>query len=319
MILFFFISNCFAQSILNTETSIEKTSHNPPVDETILKISPSRRIFVISNENASFSNGDFITFILNDQLAARAIAVKSIEKNAGVKVIKIYSLDSWKDVREGLKIKIIRGDDSYFVKKNSQPQPDDSAQVLDEEELYDESTLIDDNVIVEEDRRRLIKTDHIAGVSLGTISSLDAEGESTNYTHYSGKYAYQFTTNYWIEFQLGQSVLRDYPFVKTEPNGAGLNTSLTTYTFRLKYTFNAPYDSYIMPYFGFQMRRAKSDEAGKNVANENSAKLELDQVDALNENKVVFGASIIKRLVPGWFITADLGNDLLNLGFSLEF
>ena len=46
---------------------------------------------------------------------------------------------------------------------------------------------------------------------------------------------------------------------------------------------------------------------------------ELQRVDALKKNSFIAGVTILKRLVPGWFLRADLGTDLIGGGIALEF
>jgi len=73
-----------------------------------------------------------------------------------------------------------------------------------------------------------------------------------------------------------------------------------------------------MPYLGFQSYTVSSPDAGKGtdpVKNEE----ELTVIDELKKSGPVFGVTILRRLVPGWFIKADLGTDVLNIGFSIEF
>ena len=46
---------------------------------------------------------------------------------------------------------------------------------------------------------------------------------------------------------------------------------------------------------------------------------EKTNVENLKKSSVIFGATVLKRIVPGWFIRADLGNDILSGGLTLEF
>ena len=57
----------------------QDTTISDLITENILAISPSKRIFVISNENRSFSKGDFISLVYNTQLTARAIVAKALK------------------------------------------------------------------------------------------------------------------------------------------------------------------------------------------------------------------------------------------------
>lgn len=73
-----------------------------------------------------------------------------------------------------------------------------------------------------------------------------------------------------------------------------------------------------MPYIGFHSYNISSPDAGKTnnpVINEE----ELTAVDDLKKSGPVFGISVLRRLVPGWFIKTDIGTDIINLGFAIEF
>jgi hypothetical protein len=76
-----------------------------------------------------------------------------------------------------------------------------------------------------------------------------------------------------------------------------------------------------MPYVGYQIININSPGAG--VEDGESTPEELDQelrlVDDLKKSSVIFGVTVLKRIVPGWFIRADLGTDILNAGLTLEF
>ena len=46
---------------------------------------------------------------------------------------------------------------------------------------------------------------------------------------------------------------------------------------------------------------------------------ETQLVENSKSNSVVFGVTILKRLVPGWFVRADIGSDVIAFGVALEF
>ena len=288
--------------------------------ETIQKISSSKRIFILTNQNDSFQKGDFITLVLNKKLAARALVAKSKEDIAGIKILKIYSLSRWRRLREGKDVQIIRGDDSYFrlAQKDNQNQREDEdiSSITSEEDLFNETTILEDNdsLVVEDDKNRAIKTDNIVSLYMGLFESLDKKGSTQRYNQLSGAWSYQFTDNMFGELSYGQNLINDYP-------STGLDTKLTNITVRLKYSFSAPFYSYVLPYVGYQSVGADSPGAGgdgKGVGQEQK-ELELKMVDDLEENQLVFGVTVLKRLVPGWFFRADLGSDVIAGGFALEF
>lgn len=283
--------------------------------ESIQKISTSKRIFIISNNNASFDKGDFITLILKGELVARAVVAKNEERGAGIKIFKIYNTDMWAAFRQGMDVQILRGDDSSYKKASKESEKTDST-LKDEDDLYDATSFSEDKLDSDENGNRIIKTDNLLFLTYGLIDAVNNDGASQKYVHWSGHWGYQVEDNIWGEISYGQSVIEDYPTL-------GLGTKLSTISIRAKYTVSAPMYTYIQPYIGYQMVMADSPGAGK----ENSPgkppatelAIETEKVDALKKNQPIFGLTILKRLVPGWFAKADLGSDLINIGFGLEF
>lgn len=80
-----------------------------------------------------------------------------------------------------------------------------------------------------------------------------------------------------------------------------------------------------MPYVGYQIIQAQSPGAGvyDGVSTPAPTQEELDQelngVNDLKKSSLIFGVTVLKRIVPGWFIRLDMGSDLLNAGLALEF
>ncbi len=75
-----------------------------------------------------------------------------------------------------------------------------------------------------------------------------------------------------------------------------------------------------MPYVGYQNKTVSSPDAGKGTnQTEAQNQAELDAIDNLSRSGVVAGVTVLRRLVPGWFVKADLGTDLLGIGFAIEF
>jgi hypothetical protein len=73
-----------------------------------------------------------------------------------------------------------------------------------------------------------------------------------------------------------------------------------------------------MPYIGFQSFTVSSPDAGKGTSASQNEE-ELATINDLKKTGPVFGVTLMRRLVPGWFIKTDLGSDVINLGFSIEF
>jgi len=308
-----------AQSVIEDFNENSESNQIPSelVTEKIARVSNSKRTYVITNENESFSKGDFITLVLNSKLAARAIVAKSLNNVAGIKIIKIYSLDLFKQFRRDLEVQVIRGDDSFFGAKKNEEKEEEAAVIQDEEDLYND-TLLEDDLSMETNSKRAIKTDNIVSLNYGLIEGLNNDGASQRYTHLNGMWMYQFDDNVWAEVGYGQNLINDYP-------SPGLDTKMTNITVRAKYTISAPFFSFIQPYLGFQIINATSPNAGTDDPTDDVTPTtpeldnEINMVENLKKKNVIFGVTVLKRLVPGWFIRADLGSDIVNLGFSLEF
>lgn len=325
-----FLNNSFAQNSsdnavenLNSNQENSTNSNTEIFTEKIQKISPNRKVFILSNNNNQLDKGDFISFILEDNLVCRAIVAKNTEdKQAGIKIMKIYSLKFWNKLHEQKDVQIIRGDDSYYlkskekvVKKEDDDKKDSKSLIDSDDDLYNEVSIkdLDD---LEENSKRAIKPDNIFGIAYGQILGVDASDASKYYPHYLAHWAFQFADNIWAEAVYGQTTISDFP------NG-GLDTKVTNYIGRIKYTFNAPFNSYLFPYAGYQYQNAYSPDAGKQNAEGTATNTELQNetklVDKLGKNQMVVGVTILKRLVPGWFVKGNLGTDIMDIGFSLEF
>lgn len=321
--LFSILSVGYPQSIIDVLDDTKKTDQDAPSlsTEKIIKISNSKKIFILSNDNHSFNQGDFISFVLENNLVARALVAKDKGNISGIKIVKIYSLPLWKLLRKSMEIEIIRGDDSYFLnlkknkEKNSDEELKENVTVTASDDLYD-TTSFDDNLTVDDNKKRFIKPDNLLGATIGSIDGVDNAGASQRYTQYNIMWGYQIADNIFAEATFGQNVIKDFP-------SSGLDTRMSNITLKGKYTFSAPFDSYIQPYIGYQIVMASSPGAGETSASGTSTQEDLDNevalVSLLEKNTIIFGATILKRLVPGWFFRADLGTDIYSAGFSLEF
>jgi len=297
-------------------------------DERIYNVSPSRRIFLISNESQGYAQGDFVSFLLENKLVSRGLVAKIQGERAGIKIVKIYSLRLWRSLKKGSEIQVLRGDDSIF-RGDKKPAPQEIVEtekapeeerITSEEDLYNEkSIVVDDDVAVEENSKRIIKSNNVVGAFAGMFTGLDNNGSSDSYLHYGFDWSYQFFDNIWAQALFGYSSMSGFP-------ASDLDSKAYNYTLRVKYAFNLPFDSCIMPYLGFQYVTVSSPDAGVfagsgSPTDEQQAALnkETQLVDDAEKADLVIGATIMKRLVPGWFARLDLGTDVINLGFSLEF
>jgi hypothetical protein len=308
------LNKSYSQDVVDDiGSSIELGDSGEIFTETIRIIARSRRVFILTNSNQMLNKGDFITLILNEKdPVARALVGKDHQGRAGIKILKIYSLTRWSLLKRGLDIKILKGDDSVLFKKVEEKPKDEIVEKIEtEEDLYDIS-MVDKELNMFGKDNRLIKPDNIVsgGYSRYTLEN-DISGDTEVYNQYHGAWSYQFVDNFWLEGLYGRILMSNVP-------ATGTQTLINNITLRLKYTFQAPLYSYLMPYVGFKMHSVSSPDAG-NVSNSAQAEAELELIEKMQDNALVAGVTILRRLVPGWFIKADLGTDQLNIGFAIEF
>jgi hypothetical protein len=311
--LLFLTSRSFAQTLVEeAKAPLAAEASEGSFVETIKIISASKKIFVLTNNNQQLGQGDFISLALDNKLAARAVVAKNYDGQTGIKILKIYSLAQWARLRKGQEVQIIRGDDSMFGKKvvESKVTPTEEApKIKSEEDLFNDKVAVDDGEF-DDGSKRHIKPDNVISLGAGFLSAKDIENQEARSTQFSGAWAYQFTDNWFAEFVYARSQLEDYP-------AKGAQTLVNNVVGRLKYNFKAPLYSFIMPYIGFQSQTVSSNAGKTGVAATDAAELEV--VDELKKTGPAFGVTLLRRLVPGWFVKADLGTDVLNLGVAIEF
>ncbi len=308
--------NIYAKSVVDSMRgdSQSNISADLPelVTEKIDKISLTKRIIIITNDNNAYNKGDFITLTTAKQCISRAIVAKTDEGNensiGAVKIIKIYSQELWEQLEVGKDIEIIRGDDSHICNKINLSDSGEGS-IENEEDLYLMS--LEDGIDLEDDTKRAIKTDNILSMVLNFTEGLNNDGSAVTYHHLTGMWSYQIHDNFWVEASYGQKIVKDYP-------APIVDTRFTNFTIRIKYTVEAPFYSYIQPYFGYQIIGAQSPGAGIN-GDPATAGQELEMVEKLKKNTLILGISVLRRLVPGWFARLDMGSDGLVAGICLEF
>jgi hypothetical protein len=306
----------FAQSLTEeAKAPLESVAPEGTFTETIKIISASKKIFILSNNNQQLGPGDFISLAIADNLAARAVVAKVHDGNVGIKILKIYSLNQWARLRKGLEVVILRGDDSMFGKKVVEKKvetTEEAPQIKSEDDLYSDRIVDDEIGELDDDSKRHIKPDNVVsfGMGLFTTSEKDIDGNQQRGTQLAGSWAFQFTDNWFAEFAYARVQLEGYP----ANNAATLVNNMVG---RLKYSFKAPLYSFVMPYIGFQSQTVSSNAGESDNVSQDARELEI--VEKLKKTGPVFGVTVLRRLVPGWFIRADLGTDILNLGVAIEF
>jgi hypothetical protein len=311
-LLFLFTGYAPGQSIVEEIKSSEEMEYRSSdlFVERIKMISRSKRIFLLTNENRMLYKGDFISLLLDKNLVCRAIVAKVTENRVGIKIIKIYSLALWQQLRRELDVQIIRGDDSYFYKKKVEPSDeleddvqDKDGKIMSTEDLY--STTDMDDMGFDENKKRVLPNDNLVSANYGVFGGINKDGQSQQYSQWNAGWAYQMSDDVFVEGVFGVSQISQFPV-------DGVNAAAINMTARLKYAFKLPLYSYALPYVGFQMMTMQ-------LSNSQLSTSAQALVSDMEKNQLVYGVSLMRRLVPGWFVKADLGTDLLNVGFAIEF
>lgn len=282
--------------------------------ETIKIISGSKKIFILTNNNQQLGPGDFISLALDNNLAARAVVAKTHQGQVGIKILKIYSVSQWGKLRRDQTVQIIKGDDSLFGKKSEKVVETPIEKIKSEEDLFTGDVVVEDDIgVFDENKNRHIKPDNVVAITGAFFDAAEVAPRSGKIrsTEFGVSWAFQFADNYFAEGLYGRSLLDNYP-------QDGSQTLVNHLTARLKYNIKGPLYTFFMPYIGFHTFTVSSPDAGK-TNNAQTNELQLQAIDELKKSGPVFGVTVLRRLVPGWFIKADLGSDIINVGFAIEF
>jgi hypothetical protein len=301
-----------AQSLVeDANVSMAATGENT-FNETIKIISNSKKIFILTNNNQQLGPGDFISLALDNKLAARAVVAKNHQGQVGIKILKIYSLAQWGKLRREQEVQIIKGDDSTFMKKPEVKQ-DATAKIKSEDDLYTGDVVVDDDVsMVDENKNRHIKPDNVVALNGSFINAAEvsSKGGTVRATEVSASWAYQFSDNYFIEGSYGRATFDSFPV-------DGGQTLVNRIVARVKFNIKGPLYTFFMPYLGFQSTSVSSPD--KDTGSLAAAAEQNEAVEKLQKTGPVVGVTILRRLVPGWFVKSDIGTDVINLGFAIEF
>lgn len=304
-------NNVYSQDLVE---DISDNNNSELFSENIHLIARSQRIFILTNTNQLLNKGDFITLTFGKtNPIARALVAKNNNELSGIKILKIYSLKQWAKIKQDTKVDILKGDDSILFKKTiEKPKNEETkVEIQGEEDLYNDVQIEEDIDFLNKDSRH-IKPDNLVGFSAGLLqfeNTIDQDVETN--TQIFGHWSYQFADNFWIEGLYGRTLIDNFPAPQSQ-------TLLNNFVARVKYTFKTPLYTFVMPYVGFQQVSVNSPDAGQ-TADATLAAQELELIDSLARSGIVVGVTIYRRLVPGWFVKADLGSDDINIGFVVEF
>lgn len=309
-------SEVSAQSLVeDANLSVATADGSAPFTETIKIISASKKIFILTNNNQQLTPGDFISLALGNDLAARALVAKMHQGQVGIKILKIYSLNQWSKLRRGSDVQIIKGDDSAFGKNVTEAPAEGLAKIKSEDDLYTGDVVVENDLeVIDDNKNRHIKPDNVVALSGSSfaVDEIADKGGRTSSIEYGISWAYQFADNYFIEGLYGRAQFNNFP-------GDGANTLVNRIGGRIKYNIKGPLYTFFMPYLGFQSFTVSSPQAGKG-SDPNQNQQEIDVIDDLKTRSgPTAGVTVLRRLVPGWFLKGNLGTDLIDIGFAVEF
>lgn len=306
----------FAQDIEQTISRGDTYNQTPELfGESIRIISRSRKIFVITNTNQMMSKGDFITITFDESSpVARALVAKNHDGLVGIKIMKIYSLQRWTKLHQDMDVKIVKGDDSFlFKKKTEQPKNSIASEKIDaEEDLYNDKFLDGSDENLNNNAKRLIKPDNLVGFSWGFPSYTDIDDNVIRVNELGVQWGYQFLDNIWAEGGFEFARINNFP-------NSNIQTTTNTISLKLKYIFNAPMNSYVLPYVGASSTSVASNKASAGQVTDTVSALEDNIISDLQGNSFIIGVTLLTRMVPGWFIKADLSLNSFNFGAAVEF
>ncbi len=313
----------YSQSILDEFEDVDESSSEVSYDlteEKVIKHSLSRRIFLITNDNTSFGQGDFITMLIQKKPVVRGLIAKLTGGGSAFKVTKVYSTELFKALVPGLTVEIIRGDDSFYrLKKKEEKAETPESVIQDEEDLFDEDSLLEDDFNDENKVKAEVRSDNLLGFGVAYFNYNGVDGAELQFQL---QYGYKLFKDLWFEGNFGYSIIRDYPSVGQ--GVSNIDTTIYIAQARIKYAFKGPFFTIIMPYLGYQLPLSvDSPGAGEQAADGSQSDTqlasELTAVENLKASEIVLGVTVLRKLVPGWYIRLEAGTDGAAGGLVLEF
>jgi hypothetical protein len=287
--------------------------------EKIVLTSKSKRIFIVTHQSNAMEPGDLVTAYYRGNKVFRALVAKSRDSKIGLKILKSFDQTMKNSLQPGQEVRLVKGDDSVVtVNQTNEPR----LQIKNESDLYSEDLLVD--IEGPSKPKKKLPEQNIIQLGIGVYQGIDEFSESKFYTHWVVNWAFRLKQAWWLEAGYGYSPAKRFP-------AKDIGTDLHSLTFKAKYSYELPFFSFAAPYAGLQVVIPQSSEAGviadstteltdEQVAeNQASADRELDLVDESQKITPVIGITLLKRFVPGWFVTANLGTDSINVGLSIGF
>lgn len=279
--------------------------------EKIELIGRTKKIFIVTNSNQQLGKGDFITLTFDNRSpVARALVAKNHEGKSGVKILKIYSLKRWMQLHKGRNIKIVKGDDSFLFAKKVEEKKEGPLLADDNienpEDLYNDKFLEGDMAFLN-NSKRLIKPDNVVGISWARPNFEDTKKDIVVGNEFGFQWSYQFQDNMWVEGEYSRVTLAKFP-------SQNLDSTRTSLAAKVKYTIEAPLNTYVLPYVGFRSNSMSVSDS-KYTEEEDNKQI----IEDLSKDNLIYGVTSLTRTVPGWFITVNLGSDKISVGTAVEF
>jgi len=278
-------------------------------EEVILK-SRNRRILILTNQNKSLKQGDFISLFVNDQKIARALVAKDRDTKVAIKIINTFS-DTFDNLtKRGSELVIIRGDDSAFTSNEKE-----SVSKLEDSDLF-QSDLFD---LENDSKKPSLVENHLLTLAIGMHQSIDIEEEKKFYLHGIASYSLNAAGPFWVEAIYGFSNMQKFPAEDASAHLHGFGA-------RIKFNLNLPWHTYLMPYAGIHFAyvlSSSTQEPDESVPDTDPIVIQYnDEVDLITKGikmKLAAGFTLHKRFVPGWFLTLNGGIDLIYAGITVGF
>jgi len=281
-------------------------------EESLIRHNKDKSLLIISKNSQSFSEGDYITLIYEKEKLARGLVAKFRENHAAIKITQIHNASKLEKFTLNEKIQIFKGDESLL--ENKKPDPEEQAMVSrisKEEDLYSLSLLDSPEEDSSKSKKRHVVSDNLLAVGYGFFPGINSSYARQYYGHLQAFFAHQMSDNLWINGGYGRGLVRDFPV-------ESIDTEVHNFTLKIHYTFPFPFNIYLLPYGGGQYLTASSPGAGETLAN-NDPSEELNLVSKMGGFRFATGVLLIRRFVPGWFWTANIGLDSLSMKLALEF
>ncbi len=269
--------------------------------EKILDIGLSKTVFLFSNDNTRFNEGDFVTFFLQHKAVCKGLVVKIKDKKAAIHMKKIYSLTLWSSLRRHLELFVLKGDETRFLEDYLLKGKEGKTSGQDIETTFEEEDLFKNDVSSYQ-KDKFFYT----GFSVGVDFHRKLNDELTYFPQYFFQVGFKYVY-FKLETLFGLVYFSHFPV-------DGRSAYLISLYPRLKAEVQFSPSIYMAPFIGlkYPLYLNSSDPDQQSV-------LEKDLFKSLEKYKIDAGLSLIFKLVPGWSLelTSSL-RSFAHIGLHIE-